>query len=142
MEITEWDANKIIIWLTEANIAAMDKACFLVEATVKKSMPKQGEGRTVQGKWIAGAYYPRHGKKHYASAPGLPPARDTGKLIQSIHSETLRDGDSIRGYVGSYLDHALWLETGTSKMKPRPYLRPALQKTRLQVEQIFDKANK
>lgn len=126
---------------TEVNITAMHKAAALVEREAKLSMPKQGAGRTADGQWIEGASYTRHHKRHFASRPGEPPAVDTGSLKKSIHNEVVRRGDEVIGLVGSKLPYALPLETGTSKMEPRPFLRPALRNTGRTVEKIFKEAN-
>lgn len=48
---------------------------------------------------------------------------DTGRLRNSISHA--RDDDSA--YIGTNVEYAAYVELGTSKMKPRPYLRPAAQ---------------
>jgi HK97 gp10 family phage protein len=145
MEIDEWDAERIMTLATEANIAAMREAAALVERTAKLSMPKKGAGRTKDGKWIEGGYYWRRKKgrrkKHYASRPNTPPARDIGDLLKTTHKEVVQRGDEVVGVVGSDLPYALPLETGTKNMEPRPFLRPALRNTSQEVEQIFKEAN-
>jgi hypothetical protein len=80
-----------------------------------------------------GRVYPsRTGKgMHRASAPGEPPAVDTGALVKSIGAtvtETARGGTAV---VGSRLPKAIWrfLEYGTANIKPRPSARPAFLKT-------------
>lgn len=62
---------------------------------------------------------------HKASAPGDPPASDTGSLLGSI-SHKMEVGDTVYATVGSPLKYAIWLELGTRYMAPRPFLRPAL----------------
>lgn len=74
----------------------------------------------------------KHGKKkHHPSFAGNPPAPDTGALMKSItHSVENENGQAV-GYVGSILsnpDYPRYLEYGTSKMKPRPWLKTALIK--------------
>lgn len=64
--------------------------------------------------------------KHQASAPGEAPATNTGKLIKSITWETSRQG--LIAEVGSPLPYASFLEDGTRKMDPRPWLQPAYEK--------------
>ena len=73
-----------------------------------------------------------YGKKgHHPSYAGNPPAPDTGTLMRSItHSVTVR-GNEVIGEVGSIIhdsDYPRFLEYGTSKMKPRPWLSASLIK--------------
>lgn len=70
-------------------------------------------------------------KAHHPSLPGNPPARDTGNLTNSIRWEIHNEGKEIYGIVGSsQLDenYAVYTEYGTTKMAPRPWLRPAMEK--------------
>ena len=73
-----------------------------------------------------------YGRGHHPSIAGNPPAPDTGTLLQSVtHSVDVKDNGSVEGYVGSILknpDYPRYLELGTSKMKPRPWLSTALAK--------------
>lgn len=63
---------------------------------------------------------------HRASAPGEPPASDTGTLVGSLKWE----GNALEGKVFSRLKYAFWLEYGTKYMKERPFMRPAVKKNR------------
>lgn len=63
---------------------------------------------------------------HRASAPGQPPATDTGRLVSSIY---YRRG-KLSATVGSSLAYAYWLEFGTRRIKPRPAWVPAVQENR------------
>ena len=60
-----------------------------------------------------------YGKRgHHPSKPGNPPAVDTGTLRQSIsHSIEVKNPE-----------YPKWLEYGTSKMAPRPWLSTSLIK--------------
>lgn len=75
---------------------------------------------------------------HRASKPGDPPAADTGTLLRSVFIE--RDGTVRR--VGAQAAAASWLEYGTAKIAPRPYLRPALEKVRKRLGLAFAAAIK
>lgn len=75
-------------------------------------------------------------KKHHPSFAGNPPAPDTGSLMRSVtHSVENENGQAV-GYVGSIImtpEYPKFLELGTmefgtSKMKPRPWLKTALIK--------------
>lgn len=70
-------------------------------------------------------------KGHHPSMPGEAPAPDTGTLLQSITHSIDRKGNEAVGYVGSVLkdpEYPKFLEYGTTKMKPRPWLSAALIK--------------
>lgn len=54
------------------------------------------------------------------SSPGNPPHIDTGALIESYDHVT--DRSALVTTVGSTVDHAVYLETGTDRMAPRPHL--------------------
>ena len=60
---------------------------------------------------------------HQASAPGQPPANRTGRLIQSLKYKTRNHREMT---VGAYADYAGFLESGTRKMKPRPFVIKAV----------------
>jgi len=96
-------------------------ACGLaVQTEAKRLASTPGRGRT----------YTRGGVTHVASAPGDPPAVDTGRLRASIGSELARDAQGLHARIGSTYDVALFLELGTRKMAARPFLRPALPAAR------------
>lgn len=76
-----------------------------------------------------GRTYRRRSVVHTASSEGGPPRIDTGTLIANI---TVQKEGLMSYTVGSRKDapHGFWLEFGTSKMAPRPWLQPAAEETR------------
>lgn len=83
-------------------------------------------GPQVPGKLYA---WPARAKPHTASAPGATPAVDTGQLRASYgHSVT---GNDLRIASGS--EYAGYLEFGTSRMAPRPHLRPLMARNALKI---------
>ena len=75
---------------------------------------------------------------HRASAPLQPPALDTGRLHQSIGIDgsrlkqpqpTVRVGTKTSDKV----PYAGWLEHGTRKMAPRPFMVPSVKKARPEI---------
>jgi len=70
-------------------------------------------------------YNPR--RTHRASAPGQAPASDTGNLVSKI-IVALKDKDHTE--VQSNAHYSAYLEYGTSKMEPRPFLLPAFEKSK------------
>jgi HK97 gp10 family phage protein len=58
------------------------------------------------------------------SAPGQPPAIDTGNLANSITEQMTGPGE---GEVDVGAEYGIYLEMGTAKMAPRPFLAPAVE---------------
>jgi HK97 gp10 family phage protein len=109
------DLDRALKFAETKALAGMERASAWLEGTVKRSF-KPGTGRK----------YRRGRKYHIASAPGRPPAVDTGRLRASITHEVHKEGDQIVGLVGTNVEYAPHLEFGTNKMAARPFLRPAL----------------
>jgi hypothetical protein len=91
-------------------------------------------GHVLHGRIVAtlstpgtGRLYRRGGRLHRASAPGQPPAVDTGRYRQSWWVDHRREGpDTWSVEVGTKDRRGPWLEYGTRHMAPRPHLRPAV----------------
>lgn len=60
---------------------------------------------------------------------------DTGHLRGSI--DYTKKFDSIN--VGTNVDYGIYVEKGTSKMKAQPYLTPAIEDNRKEIQQIVEK---
>ena len=73
-------------------------------------------------------------RTHRASAPGEAPATDTGRLLNSIRARTAKKKLTIEVMAGT--KYARWLEYGTRRIKPRPFLRRALREKRVEVTEI------
>lgn len=71
-------------------------------------------------------------RTHQASAPGQPPASDTGTLANSIGVERLPD----RAEISAVTPYALPLEWGTRRMAPRPFMTRALGDNRDTIRRI------
>ena len=74
----------------------------------------------------SGAKSGRRYENHISSAPGQAPANWTGKLLKSIRIQKTK-GISLVYVTAKY---ASFLEFGTSKMRPRPFIIPAFIKTK------------
>lgn len=79
------------------------------------------------GSSAPGATYTRRGIEHTASVSGSPPNVDTGALRASIRMEKKSDHEF---WVTDGVLYGYYLETGTSRMKPRPFMRPAFERAR------------
>lgn len=62
--------------------------------------------------------------KHKASAPGQPPAPDTGRLRAATQadSQVRSDGADLVGRIVANTEYALPLEVGTDRVAARPFL--------------------
>lgn len=67
------------------------------------------------------------GKNHVPSKPGEPPNADTRLLDTSIETSIAAQNPPTV-HVTSHAPYSTFLEWGTSRMAPRPYMRPALAK--------------
>ena len=140
-----WFGEQFFVSATEANIKATKKAASVVEIKAKQLLSVGG--------YRGGRYIP--------SSPGEPPHYRHGILRSSVSSEIIRSPLSIVGWVGSHLgkmragmaahrvtatkagvEYGYFLEVGTRKMHKRPWLRPALLRSRRAIIDIFKKANK
>lgn len=67
------------------------------------------------------------GKNHVPSKPGEPPNADTRRLDTNIET-SIAAKTPPTVHVTSHAPYSTFLEWGTSRMAPRPYMRPALAK--------------
>lgn len=77
------------------------------------------------------------GKGHVPSTPGQPPNQDTGTLSGNI--ETTQTGP-LKVQVASNAPYSAPLEFGTSRMAARPFMVPARNKMRPEVQKLVQKA--
>jgi len=101
----------------------------LIRAEAVKSIQSGAKSGIVYEK-----YNPR--RSHRASAPGQAPASDTGNLVSKIRVKQKNPNTTI---VESGADYSAFLEYGTSKMQPRPFLFPAFEKSKEKITQAVFK---
>ncbi len=97
----------------------LTKAAIFVQRKVKESLRVAGPTKT-------------HSEAP-ASKPGEAPHRRTGTLARSIAYEVSK----TTARVGTNVKYGKFLETGTSKMAARPYLRPAINKNQRAIKKIL-----
>jgi len=78
--------------------------------------------------------------RHQASAPGEAPASDTGTLLNSISGTAKMGPNGPEGVIEARAPYAAYLEYGTRKMLPRPYLTPAIERNRQRFTEALRKA--
>lgn len=95
-------------------------AALEVESNAKKLIQAQSSGKTEVRN--------TRGNRRVVtvSAPGDAPNTDTGRLVSSIR--TRFEKAKLSSFVFTKLKYAFFLEFGTSTMKARPFLIPALKK--------------
>lgn len=92
-------------------VKGLQRAALAGEAITKANLSRPGTGR------IYG--------KHQASAPGEPPAPDSGELRRKTQADTKvrREGSDLVGRVVQNIEYAHALAVGTEKMAPRQSLQ-------------------
>lgn len=84
-----------------------------------------------------GRTHTRGSVTHVASQPGYPPNVDIGTLKASIRWEPK---GKLERWVMDGVGYGVYLEDGTERIDPRPFMRPAFDKARQRIER--DAANK
>lgn len=92
------------------------RAALIIETNAKNLIRKKPK---------TGRIYKRGNIIHQASAPGEPPATDTGRLLSSIQHRIVKNG--FEAYVGTNVEYGKFLEKGTKNMDPRPWLIVAVE---------------
>lgn len=80
--------------------------------------------RRIQKNSGSGRIYVRGGVAHTASAPGEYPNTDTGELVRKMG---WRSTSALTSIFFANAQHARPLEWGTSRMAPRPFMRPTFR---------------
>lgn len=104
------NTRRLVLQVGEQAVA---QAAQKLRNGVVEELSKPGKGRTYG--------------RHTASAPGDPPAVDTGRLRQSITALKITPG---HWRVGTNVEYAIYLEFGTRRVAPRPFFRPAVARLR------------
>ncbi len=105
-----------------ASTPRIAQAALMVERAAKVSMPKGG------------------GKGAARSKPGDSPFVQTGILRSSITTAKVREGVYVVGPTMT-APYGKWLEFGTRKMAPRPFMRPAARQVAPQFPDLFRNLN-
>lgn len=92
-------------------------------STPRGRLYRRGRFRARQSRGLGGRARGPGTRIHRASAPGQPPAEDTGKLYREITVRRLKSGHYRVRFGARY---AGFLEFGTSRMAARPYVLPAI----------------
>jgi HK97 gp10 family phage protein len=105
-------------------------ASELKKALLASAKKVEGEAkRSIASGGKTGRIYKRRTVTHQASAPGEAPATDTGRLINSLHSSQ-SGSESVVVAGGGAVKYAPMLEFGTRTIAARPFMFPALEKSK------------
>jgi hypothetical protein len=114
------------------NIQVIVNTAAFTRAVERQATPIiEGYLTTVRETMIEEFNAPKSGRarrgSRRASAPGQPPARQTGTLQESITDpQVRRSGRAIVGELRVTARYAGFLERGTSRIAPRPFAQPAV----------------
>jgi len=113
---------------------AVVAVAFKIESDAKKLISQGAR---------SGKVYKRRTISHQASAPGEAPKTDRGQLVRNITTEFTRS-DKLEATVGSRQNapYGKYLELGTMNIKPRPWLKPTVEKNKKFSKERFEKAVK
>lgn len=142
--------------------AAVLDSVLMAEGTAKEILSTPGRGRVYErGEWdvsfvarsktLGGSVFSKKGRNlsvvsftanrgkasntHQASAPGDPPAPDTGDFRNKVtHTLPEWKGDVVSAQWGTNDERAPWFEHGTEDMAPRPWARPTEEQVRPTIE--------
>lgn len=110
--------------------ALLASASELNSQAIIQIQKNSGTGRT----------YRRGSRTHVASSPGEYPNADYGELVRKMF---FRAAGTLRAVWGNSSKHALPLEKGTSRMAPRPFMRPTFLALKARIEKrISDAVNR
>lgn len=119
----EWHGDKFVSEMQQKARKNVQRLGHFLVRDIKLSLNKPG---------------PRKGNKMArASKPGEPPHRRTGRLARSIQAAALNLQNEVLLRIGTNVKYGLWLEFGTKKMAPRPFLRAALERNRKLFEKVM-----
>lgn len=136
LNFDRWEREK-----TDAAKQGLEQAAIWLTGQLKRDLSKPGPFPTPVGEQERErrvALAAAAGLEHRASRPGEPPRYRTGALRASVANEARKGGMVQR--VGTPLRYGFWLEWGTPKMSPRPWLRPGLRRNAAKLAEFVVRA--
>ena len=117
---------------------AVNVGAFMVQKEAIKMIKRRTQGRV----YARGKGKGKRRKFHVASTPFGPPNTDTGNLWKNI--KVTRSTGAVSGgvtaFVVSKAEYSKALEFGTSKMKRRPFMNPALNRSKKKIKALIQEA--
>lgn len=119
--VNEWNYPKLSAKLRSSLARTVRIHSLRVSADIRASFRAPKTGRIY--------YY--NGRRYQASAPGEPPAIRSGDLYRNVSPIFSQGGLQARiDPSQNDIFYAPWLEEGTTRMEPRPYLNRAFNRRR------------
>lgn len=139
------DVRRFSEEVQRAVAASLEAGAVLVANDAKRSIaqgPKTGRVYEYRYKTnrATGGIFPveKRSVPHQASAPGQPPATDEGRLVGSIVSDAIdTKGEGLVAIVEAQTEYAKFLEYGTKRMAPRPFMLPAFERNRQRIADLI-----
>lgn len=125
----KWYGEKFMRDLENETGKRLARSGNLVSREAKKLLSTSGTGVRKGGAIVRAVK--ATGKRIYGafpSLPGEPPHKQTGKLRASVTYEVLKSGGWF-ARIGTNLPYGKYLQFGTKRIKPRPWLDVALKNT-------------
>ena len=123
-----WRGKKVFGRTKAETVIRMGQAVLFVQGQTKQLLNRSQPLRTLSSGIRVGLD---------PSKPGEPPKRVEGSLLRSITTQVEVTTKKIIGRVGTNISYARFLELGTSRIRQRPYLRPALSKSQPALKKIL-----
>jgi HK97 gp10 family phage protein len=125
-----WYGDKWLENFRQEQVKRLNRAAIYLEGKVKEALGVKGaplSGRDSGGRFVRANCEP--------SQSGDFPHLQTGNLRRSITHEV--DGQKLIARVGTNAIYSKFLELGTSKMQPRPFLQRVLDEHRAELRAIL-----
>lgn len=124
-----WKGDEVFVRLRNTAWNNLRLAAVFLKGQVKRKLSGGRSGRVYR--------VPGTKTLYTASAPGEAPASRTGTLRNAVQfqvnkadMEALVGPRALGGNSNTPEGYPFWLEFGTKKMSPRPYMRPAFEESK------------
>lgn len=139
----KWNGRRALELIQAEMVRRLHAASIIVSNHAKRLVGREGavllrdaqKNRDARGRFVKSLKY-----NIERSRPGEPPRKQTGTLQSGIQREV--NAAAMTARVGTNKKnppYPRWLELGTRKMAPRPWLRRSLDENRERIRAIFAK---